>query len=429
MCYHWSMKVMFQNNASNHSKEAIALLISLSVAGMLFAGLGGISLSPAFGATSYNNVQVFVQTTNITQGSFTIAAYNSSGSLVASTQTIYPAGGFELPTGEYLFTVTAENESQGVPTPVPLAGSTGESGGTAFTPSTPTVIPVPYKLPDVEYGYLLQQVSGSESLTIKTMPIENITLTKISVKVQFVNGTAAAGASVSASVVGAWYWWYGPAADMKLYAETGSDGMANLTVPAVPVDVTAWDWVRVNVPANATTISVNIGGETVNVTVYWKPLYVGLGGSALIIPPDNSTTITLHIQEPSYWYLPGDVTSGATAPSVSSATAGTASSGSVSNGATGVPATISSEYSSDTSSSAPTIQTQISPITTALGPGTTSQNTGTATQSPGPTGQSPAVATTSGNSLSILEVAAVAGLALAVAGLGLAIRRGRKSTS
>jgi len=445
------MNVKLRNSfASNNAKRTIALLLSVSLVGVLFAGLGVLSGSPAFATATYDNVQVLAQTTNITEGTFTFAAYNSTGSLVSSTQTIYPAAGFELPTGEYLFTVTAENETQVVPTPIPLVGE-GASAGSSTGSTSPTVIPIPFQYPDIEYGFLLQQISGPVTLNIKTVPIENITLTKVSVKLQFVNGTAVAGASVSASVVGAWYWWYGPAANLRLSAVTGSDGMANLTVPAVPVDVTAWDWIKVNITPNATTIPVNIGGETINITVYWNQIYVGLGGSSLVIPPQNSTTITLHVQDSSYWYMPADQVSGAPTPSVASVPTNTASSGSISDGTEGVPASISVEYSSDSSSSTPTIQDQVSPITETLSPGTTTQNptttaqsteavtqnpttsaqtTAEATQSPVVTNPIPAVATTKGSSdLLLIGIAAAIAAAFAITGLGIAIRRGRKNAA
>jgi hypothetical protein len=240
--------------------------------------------------------------------------------------------------------------------------------------------------------------------------LENVTLTKVSVKVQFVNGTAVAGASVSASVVGVSYPVYGPDLDLKMCAQTGTDGVAHLVVPSLPVEVTAWDWIRVNLPANITTIPVNIGGETINVTVIWEPIYVGLAGSALIIPPQNSTTITLHIQEPSFWYESTDTTPGAATPQVISAPTSSSSIGTISNTATGVPAylsSLSSTSSSDISASAPTIQTQISPITITPSP----------------------EVVTSGNGNTFLPVTfgAIIVLAIAVVGFGLVVSRRRKT--
>jgi hypothetical protein len=47
-----------------------------------------------------------------------------------------------------------------------------------------------------------------------------------------------------------------------------------------------------------------VAGEEVNVTVYWQPMYVGLAGSALVVPPDDNASITLHAQQPNYWATP-----------------------------------------------------------------------------------------------------------------------------
>ncbi|MGA1974402.1 MAG: hypothetical protein ABSG92_02095 [Conexivisphaerales archaeon] len=391
---------------SNRAKKAISLLLCISIVGMLVATIGGLALSPAFGATSYDNVQVFVQTTNMTEGIFTIAAYNSSGSLVSSTQTVYPAASFELPDGSYLFTVTAMDQTNYYSYPVPLVGSgTAVSGAVSAT----DIVPATYEYPKAEYGYVMEQISTSTTLNIKTTPIENITLTEVSVQVLFANGTVAADASVSASVVGAWYWWYGPAVDLQMYAQTGVDGVAQLTIPSVPVDVTAWDWVQVNLPSNQTTVPYNVGGETVNVTVYWEPTYVGLGGSALIIPPQNSATITLHIQQPTYWYASNGASIGATAPTAEgTTTTATPSIGTESDSTSGVPAFISSQFStgSSSSSSTPAIQTQIPSLSTTGSPGTV---------------------TASGSSYDLpLTIAVIVALSIAVLSFALVLLRDRK---
>jgi hypothetical protein len=408
------MKFKMQTNIKpNRAKRTVPLLLSISIMGILLASVGGLALSPAFGATSYNNVQVFAQTTSLTQGIFTIAAYNSSGFLVSSSQTMYPAAAFELPSGTYLFTVSAMDQSNYYPYPAPMMGSGTSNAG---APTATDVVPSPYQYPKVEYGFQLQQVSGPSSLNIKTLPIENITLTKISVKVLFANGTAAADTSVSASVVGAWYWWYGPDANLKMYTQTGADGIAQLTVPSVPVEVTAWNWIPVQLPTNRTTIPVDVGGETVNVTVYWQPTYVGLGGSALIIPPQNSATITLHVQQPTYWYMSKDLATGsssgaspgATSPTATSAPTSTSSPGTLSNTASGVPAFISSQFSSS-STGAPSIQTQIPSITTT-------------TASPG------TVTTATPDYTLPLTIAVVAALAIAVLSFALVIVRSRKKS-
>ena len=105
-----------------------------------------------------------------------------------------------------------------------------------------------------------------------------------------------------------WYWstMYNERS-LVLWNQTGSNGVATLIVPSLPVEVSAWNWIQVNLPSNQTTVQKNIGGEQINVTVYWQPMYVGLAGSAVIIPPQDFAQITLHAeQEPNYWmYAPG----------------------------------------------------------------------------------------------------------------------------
>jgi len=94
--------------------------------------------------------------------------------------------------------------------------------------------------------------------------------------------------------------------------------------------VDAWDWVPVNLPTNQTTTKVDVGGQIVNVTVYWEPTYVGLAASALIIPPTNSVSLTLHYQQPNFWVTPAGA-------EVQPGSPGTTSGSAVSNAATSVP--------------------------------------------------------------------------------------------
>ena len=86
-----------------------ALTLSILV---LFAGLGilgGSRITSAASDQTYNNVQIFVSPQNSTLDTFSVSAYNSTGGLVASSQSSYPAFSFELPSGEFLFTVTASS--------------------------------------------------------------------------------------------------------------------------------------------------------------------------------------------------------------------------------------------------------------------------------------------------------------------------------
>ncbi|MHB1908613.1 MAG: hypothetical protein ACYCQJ_07040 [Nitrososphaerales archaeon] len=253
-------------------------LVGLAILSLvLFSSLVMI-IAPAESSaiSNYNNVQVLVETQTQGLGLYTLTAYNSSGSLISSSQSNYPAFSLELPNGIYLLSVTAVNTSY------------------YWGYST------------LEYGYELAHVNGPANLVLTTNPLSSITSSKISVQANFVNGTALSGAQISSSILGLMYWWpYNEpyANTFDLWNQTNSDGVATLTVPSVPVLVYAWDSVYVNLPRNQTTVVRNIGGENVNVTVYWQPMYLGLSGSTLVIPPSSSGKITLHAEQTQqYWY-------------------------------------------------------------------------------------------------------------------------------
>ena len=72
--------------------------------------------------------------------------------------------------------------------------------------------------------------------------------------------------------------------------------MAQLVVPAVPLTVTASDSVQVNLTQSQTTVQVNVGGQPVNVTLYYSPNYVYLSASALLLPPQTSLSMVLTAQ-------------------------------------------------------------------------------------------------------------------------------------
>jgi hypothetical protein len=378
-----------------------ALSISVIV---LFAGLGilgGRATSASAGQT-YNNVQVFVTPQNSTLDTFSISAYNSTGGLVASSQSAYPAFSFELPSGTYLFAVTASS-SNGYPTPGPImygATSQGAAGSSIAYPSK-------YYNPE-EYGYVVTNITASRTIDISTKQIQNMSTATITIKANFANGTAAVGTYVDATIVGGGYW-YSPNSMMS--GQTGNDGTVTLQVPAVPLQITAWNWVRVNLPTNQTTTQVNVGGEPVNVTVYWQPTYVGLAGGALLIPPTTSTTITLKAQQPTYWYYPSGVASGVATPGVASGAA--QSSGAVANGPGAVPSSVagsSPQFGSATAQN-PSVVTQISPL-----PASTVTNVVTTTAST-------TVTSTSSTSNLALEGGVVAALIIAAAGIALAVRK------
>jgi hypothetical protein len=308
---------------------SLAMISFLSVAMVL----GSFAFfSTAVATQSFSNVQVFITPQNSTDDSFQVSAYNTTGGLVASTSTEYPAASFELPSGTYVLTVMASQPNR-YPGPEPLAESS-------------MVIPYPTGLYPAEYGYSLVDVASSTSVAINTTPISELNTTTIMVRVSYVNGSVAANATVGASILGGYYWIYGKG--VVLSNQTSANGVATLSIPSVPVEVTAWKWLPIFLPKNETTTQVNVGGELANVTAYWEPTYVGLAGGALVIPPQTSADITLYTQEQSYWVMPYGVatpSSGTSSPQASSSVA-------IASDPSGVP---TNQYTAATSATATTV--------------------------------------------------------------------------
>jgi len=301
-------------------------------------------------AGSFENVQVFATTSSIQAYDFQFAAYNLTGSLIASTQTSYPAAAFELPAGGYLFTVSATSFSDHIGYACPLAqgeatqGSasagispTTRSNGTISTPILPICYP-----PSSEYGYATATISGPQTINIQMQNVTILPTTPVTVKVSYVNGTAAADASIYASIVGEWYFWWGPNSSVTMGGQTNSDGIVHLILPEAPAVITAWKWLPITAGSNGSTIQTTVGGQKVNVTIYWEPTYIGLSGSGLLLPPQNSINITLRYQQPNYWVLPANVDS-------RSASSGGTALGTVANQPSGVPSLASTN--SDTQGS------------------------------------------------------------------------------
>ena len=329
-----------QARKTDGDARAVAALVTVLLVGMALS-----SLPVAFASdTSFNNVQVFVNTTYQTGYNFFFTAYNITGELVGSSQTPFPAAAFELPAGTYLLTVSAINQTyygcyecvragyaEGSTSTTTTTVSYGTTNGSAPDKNGTSILPVPfYRPPTSEYGYQVFQVSGPASITINTQNTTQFPTSNVAVKVSFTNGTAAAGVWVSASIVGQWYYWWGSDSRIVMSAQTGQDGSAVLVLPRAPAVVSAWDWVKVNLPADQRTKPVDVGGQVVNVTVYWEPMYVGLAASALIIPPSTSVNLTLQYQHYNYWVSPAG---GVVAPGVAT----DASAASVSKAQTGVP--------------------------------------------------------------------------------------------
>ncbi len=258
-----------------------------------------------------------------------MVAYNSSGTPVASYTGQYPRVTLDLPSGTYLLAATANGPALAQPlvccvcaqsgavttsSPPALKSNSGPSASSAIA------FPCYGGNQAMEYGYSLTQVSGSTSLTIDTQPPSSIPTADVSVSVSYKNGTAVSGADVSASVVGGYLSW-GDNSNLSLYAQTAANGVAQLVVPAVPLTVTASESVQVNLTQSQTTVQVNVGGQPVNVTVYYSPNYVYLSASALLIPPQTSLSMVLsaQTQSPPILYGAGSASSAALLPILSGA--------------------------------------------------------------------------------------------------------------
>ena len=254
----------------------------------------------ASSGVSYDSVQINIQTSANYPYTFVVSAYNSSGSMVAYTQTYFPVAAFELPGGTYLFTVTAYRFEpyvcQTCVEPV-LGAKSSAAPGTA-------IVVEPNLAPEVEYGYALQTINGQETITIATQNATSIPTTSVTIKVAYANGTAASGAYVSAFVVGQSYYYWGEGTNLSMSGQTDGQGVVQLTVPAVPVEVDASLSVPVILPQNETTVQTVIAGQKINVTVYWQPMYVDLSGTALIVPPQTSASIVLQYQPSISYYVP-----------------------------------------------------------------------------------------------------------------------------
>ena len=285
------------------TKGKAALLSVLLAAGVLAVIIPlSAGLADAHAASSFDNVQISIQTSSNLPDSFTVSAYNMTGGLVASYQSQYPAAAFELPSGAYIFTASATRQ-QTVDYPMILANGTATAnvtnGGAVISPPIKCCTPPAqccyvYNPPVVEYGYASQQVSGPTSLTISTESV-NQTST-LSIKVSYPNGTLASGAYVSAEVLGDTYSWAYGSSIVSMSNSTDAQGIATLITPTAPVLVSASASLPIVLPNNQTTLQVTVGGVKVNVTANWEPDQVNFAGQALILPPQTSAAIVLQYQ-------------------------------------------------------------------------------------------------------------------------------------
>lgn len=277
---------------------SLACIIVLGLSLLTLTSLASASLS------SYSNVQISIQTTSsMPAGYYTVTAFNMTGYQESSVQTYYPAASFELPNGQYIFTVTAENQTNSI-YPVPLASGAASSSGSGATSTgtvSPPSLPV-YVAPAVEYGYSVQQISTSGTITITTQNVSTFPTTTLTILVLYANGTAASGASVSASTIGSsYYWGYEP--NVVTWTTTNSNGYATLVTPTAPEQINAWSWLPLNFTGVAVPPAI-IAGEPVNTSGPMIPAYLGLAGSTMIVPPQTTATITLYTQQQNYWVTP-----------------------------------------------------------------------------------------------------------------------------
>ena len=289
-----------KNRLPRHAaKLGATTVISILLLALLVPAV--VVIASAEASTPLDTLQVTIQTTEDLPFQYTLTAYNTSGYQVANFGGNYPEAAFGLPSGTYLVTASAYSQ-QTYCNLCPLA--VNATSGT-------TAIPVPYS--PAEYGYAVVKLTGPTQITITTRNSTQGSLTNIPVHVQFMNGTAAVGAYVSGYVVGGNYM---NSQQWVTYGQTGSDGNFTLVMPIAPIQVSAYMSLPIQLPQNVSTIPVEVGGQKVNVTVYWQPNSVYLSGMALVLPPKMSAEITLKVQQSSPYPVPvysngGSVSSGA----------------------------------------------------------------------------------------------------------------------
>ena len=89
------------SSRNKNAKRIKALGVAAGLSLMAILLVGATPSLAATSASSYDNVQVFVHTTNSTfSGTYTVTAYNSTGYPVITYSTPYPAASFELPERE-----------------------------------------------------------------------------------------------------------------------------------------------------------------------------------------------------------------------------------------------------------------------------------------------------------------------------------------
>ena len=288
------------NNANEGLPRRNAKSGAFSIAAILLLGfsiLAFTSFASPGRAAGLDLVDVTIQTSQSLPYQYTLTVYNTSGYQVGNFYGNFPEAAFALPAGTYLITASANFQ----PNYCDYCMYSKSVNGAAIG------LPIRYMPPSSEYGFAVEQVTGPTQITISTKNSTAGPVVKVPVHVAFANGTAAAGVWVYANVIGYNYGW-SPAWNMS--GQTGSDGNVTLVLPQGPVQVSASLSVPIQLPKNVSTVTVVVGGQKVNVTVYWQPNYVYLSGETLILPPQESGSITLQVQQNNPYPIPLYASSG-----------------------------------------------------------------------------------------------------------------------
>src|SRR2546427_5221593 len=138
-------------------EQRIGTFLAISLLLLLTSG-GATLAQPPAAATSYNQVQVKVQTANALNATYIGTVYNSSGYMEATVQSRYPVFSFDLPSSTYLFAVTALQQSV---SRCPLYGEYAKGGAAQAGPGM-IYPPCFLNKPAIEDGYPFPQLQGSK---------------------------------------------------------------------------------------------------------------------------------------------------------------------------------------------------------------------------------------------------------------------------
>jgi hypothetical protein len=75
-------------------------------------------------------------------------------------------------------------------------------------------------------------------------------------------------------------------------------------MPRAPLLVASDLSVPVTLPQSQSNVTVTIGGQKVNVTLYWEPNSITLEGQILVLPPQTSGSVTIQYQPQQYFPIP-----------------------------------------------------------------------------------------------------------------------------